>query len=389
MRRLYKIFSSLRLTLVLLGFAMALVFFGTLEQVELGIRAVQERYFESWFVVWSYPQAWPGGGVLPWLRLALPGGYLLGGLLLVNLACAQSRYFRMGWMYTGLALIHSGLLLLLIAGFGVSLFQEETQLFLEEGQAKNYSEDLYKAELALVDTTDPAQHRVAVVPFDALKPDEVYRPEGLLTMRVRDLKPNARVLPVVPNGPKPYEAADRGHAKDYPIAVQPYPLDYKDEQNNQPALLLSLYDAQETYLGTWFLSTALARSFPPQTLEHEGRTYTLALRARRAYTPYWMHLKRFTHERYPGTGVPKSFTSDVELLHPPDWRSDPARIEMNLPLRTHGQTYYQASFSGETQSILQVVRNPSWRLPYISLAFIALGLFLHFGLSLWRYRRSA
>ena len=55
------VFTSLRLTIVLLGFSVALVFFGTLDQVNIGINKAQKDYFESFFVAWQYPQEWPLG----------------------------------------------------------------------------------------------------------------------------------------------------------------------------------------------------------------------------------------------------------------------------------------------------------------------------------------
>ena len=55
------LFTSLRLTIVLLGFSVALVFFGTLDQVNIGINKAQKDYFESFFVAWKYPQEWPLG----------------------------------------------------------------------------------------------------------------------------------------------------------------------------------------------------------------------------------------------------------------------------------------------------------------------------------------
>ena len=54
-------FSSLRLTVTLLAFSMALVFFGTLDQVNIGINKAQEVYFESFGAVWKYPEEWPLG----------------------------------------------------------------------------------------------------------------------------------------------------------------------------------------------------------------------------------------------------------------------------------------------------------------------------------------
>ncbi len=52
-------------------------------------------------------------------------------------------------------------------------------------------------------------------------------------------------------------------------------------------------------------------------------------------------------------------------------------IYMNQPLRYDGKAFYQASYGkGDTLSILQVVSNPGWLLPYISCALITLGLLI-------------
>ena len=51
LERALKIISSLKLTIVLLAFGIALVFFGTLAQVDEGLYAAQNRWFRSFFVV--------------------------------------------------------------------------------------------------------------------------------------------------------------------------------------------------------------------------------------------------------------------------------------------------------------------------------------------------
>ena len=51
-------------------------------------------------------------------------------------------------------------------------------------------------------------------------------------------------------------------------------------------------------LGTWLVSDALGT---PQTFPCAGKTWSIALRPVRHYKPYSITLKKFTHERYPGT----------------------------------------------------------------------------------------
>ncbi len=50
LKRLIKIFTSLRLTVILLAFAILLVFVGTLAQVDEGLYNAQARYFRQWII---------------------------------------------------------------------------------------------------------------------------------------------------------------------------------------------------------------------------------------------------------------------------------------------------------------------------------------------------
>ena len=67
-------------------------------------------------------------------------------------------------------------------------------------------------------------------------------------------------------------------------------------------------------------------------------------------------------------------------------------ISMNQPLRHGGQTFFQSSFGstkeGKDLSVLQVVKNPGWLLPYISVAMMSFGLVWHFGYALLRFLRG-
>ena len=100
-----------------------------------------------------------------------------------------------------------------------------------------------------------------------------------------------------------------------------------------------------------------------------------------------MTLKKFQHDVYAGTDIPKNFSSLVEVSRPSTGEAREVLIYMNQPLRYGGKAFYQASFGkNDTLSILQVVENPGWLLPYVSCVLVALGLLVHFALGL---RRSA
>ncbi len=131
--RLYHIFSSLKLTVVLLALGLVLVFWGTLAQVHLGLYLAQDEFFRNFFVYWS-----PAGSDLK--LPVFPAGYTVGSLLLVNLALAHFRYYQPGQRKVGIVLIHSGVVLLLVGQLLTDVLSSESSLHLRHGETKNYSE---------------------------------------------------------------------------------------------------------------------------------------------------------------------------------------------------------------------------------------------------------
>ena len=105
--RLIKVFTSLRLTVVCLGFGLVLVFIGTLAQVDLGLYKAQNEYFRSFFIYWG-----PKG--VDWKVPVFPGGYLIGSVLLINLVSAHFSRFVWTRKKIGIWLVHVGLILLLL-----------------------------------------------------------------------------------------------------------------------------------------------------------------------------------------------------------------------------------------------------------------------------------
>jgi hypothetical protein len=129
-------------------------------------------------------------------------------------------------------------------------------------------------------------------------------------------------------------------------------------------------------LGTWLVSEFVDR---PQSFTLGNRVYELALRPRRHYTPFSVQLLKFQHEVYPGTDIPKNFSSRVLLQRPGTGEKREVLIYMNNPLRYAGETFYQASFDTDNQgTVLQVVRNPGWLTPYLSCVLVGLGLIVQF-----------
>src|SRR5437867_3478688 len=104
---LIKFFTSLKLTVACLVIGILLVFAGTLAQVDLGLYKAQNEFFRSFFVYWG-----PKGA--SWKIPVFPGGYLVGGFLLINLVSAH--FLRFSWTRNkaGIWLVHVAMILLLL-----------------------------------------------------------------------------------------------------------------------------------------------------------------------------------------------------------------------------------------------------------------------------------
>ena len=375
-RQVRNLFVSLRLTVVLLALSIILVFWAPLGQVNLGGWGVQQRFFHSFFV---------------FVRLGefrfpvFPGGYLIGGLLLVNLVSAHAYRFRMGWRKSGIWITHAGLILLLVGELVSGLVQQDFQMRLDEGETRNYSESIRLNELAIIDATDPKFDDVVAIPESMLANGTVVQ-SPKLPFRVvpREYYPNSTVTlrSKTPNAPPSPATQGMGPM----LAAVPAEVSYQDDLRNNPAAFVELV-GPEGSLGTWIVHTLLGN---PQEFNYAGRTWKLFLRPVRHYSPYSITLEKFSHDIYPGTDIPKNFSSKVRINPPEGGDGREVLIYMNNPLRYAGLTYYQASFDPSTDrtTILQVVRNPSWLAPYIACGAIALGLVIQFLIHLAEFARG-
>src|SRR6201987_5744071 len=180
LKGVFKPLASLRLTIVCLACGMFIVFVGTLDQVQIGVYEAQLRYFKSFFLYFTLP-----GSTfrIPYF----PGGYTLGADLLANLIAAHLARFKFTWKKSGILILHSGLILLLIGQLVTSLFEEESQIQLDEGQTKNTPESPYFDELAIIDSSGANTDEVISVPASKLaKGRSIPLPGEGLTLQVND-----------------------------------------------------------------------------------------------------------------------------------------------------------------------------------------------------------
>jgi len=342
-----RILASLQLTVISLLFMALLVIGGTIFQAERGVYAAQQEIFQSW-AFWLF-------GVLP-----LPGMLLVGTVLFVNLTCAVVFRLKYKWSGLGLIMIHIGLLVLLGGGFISSRYAREYFMTLGEGESSRMAEAAHEWELA-VWTEAGEKKQVLAVDIAGLRPGRPWTIPGLgLELTVGRFFRNCRLADVTATG----EAVLK--------EVQPA----ADPVDNIPGAILSITsprDGQRRF-------SLFAGSDAPVAQQFADRDCYFSLRLKRIILPLRLTLLDFKKTVYPGSEIPKSFTSRVEIESGGLRRE--ALIAMNHPLRFRGYTFYQSSYGEDgrhgVSSTLAVVRNAGRWLPYVSSALIFLGLVLHF-----------
>ena len=377
-KRILGFFSSLKLTVVLLGAGVILVFVGTLGQVDKGLYDAQNLYFRSFVLWWQIP----GMGIrVP----VFPAGYTIGSLLLANLVCAHFTRFKWSSKKSGIWLTHVGVILLLLGQLLTDLLQVESGMRLTEGETKNYSVSSRATELAFVDTSDKDYDNMVVVPDPLLsKGGEIKHDKLPFTIVVKKWYQNSSLRMRGPMVDKEEPPATQGMGPRLHITENAATT--KMDERDLPSVIIELRTATNS-LGTWLASLSLDE---PQTVEVGGKTWQLALRPTRYYKPFYIHLEQFRHDLYKGTEKAKNFSSRIRVIRPETGEDREVLIRMNSPLRYNGETYYQASFDPRDSrvTVLQVVRNPSWLTPYLACILVGLGLLVQFMIHLFGFVKS-
>ena len=367
--------ASLRLTVVLFVLAMVLIFAGTLAQRDTGNWDVVNAYFRSFAVLIplrnlifvNVPSVAP-----------FPGGYLIGGVMLVNLLAAHTVRFKFNRKRIGILTIHAGIVLLLVSEMVTGLSADEAIMSIDEGSYANFTEDLREVELAIIDPSDPDQDAVVVIPESILRRaagGEPIRHELLpFDVVIEEWMPNSQLLgpAMMRTNPEFEQNNPATHGIGRTLAAQPVPpiTGVEEQRVNLPAAYLTLQRDGET-LGTYLAS---AHFLQRQPIELDGNRYEIVLRFKRDYKPYTMHLIDFTHDKFIGTEKPRNFSSLIRLVDPEsatrtveckDLHEPPAALR--AVRRSTSQAFKKGDGSG---TILQVVRNPGWLLPYVSCTLV-------------------
>jgi hypothetical protein len=283
----------------------------------------------------------------------------------------------------------------------------EATMTIEEGEVVNYLDRSQQLELAFTETSNPDFDTVTVIPEKLLQDGAVVETDALpFDVKVHRFMHNS-------TRPQPLQNVPEQMKADYPqydgFGSRLYVAETREVSGtsgtrNAQAVDVELLDPDtgkslgRYILSLWMYPNFVNRSWDmPTNFTVDGKSYTAYFRFRREYAkapsgnPYSIQLVDFVHEKYEGTQTPKDFASKILLVNEGDGVERELRIWMNNPLRYAHRTFYQQSYlANDGGTVLQVVRNDTWMIPYLACMIVFVGMAAQFIQSFSRYlRRNA
>lgn len=292
----------------------------------------------------------------------------------------------------GIVLLHAGIALMLINEIVVYELHVEGSMQIHEGQTVNYAHDLRTVELAVVDPSGDEVDDVVVVPKSRLnKGERISDPALPFDIEVVDFQQNSKLRRAKPGEANKADAGsglkfiaeneragvgvDTNSAIDYSAAY----VQFLDKSSHQP-------------LGTYLVGIQQSMDGVNEKVKVGDKTYEVSLRLKRHYKPYAVKLIDVRTDKYMGTNTPQNYSSDIRLVDPEQNVDRTAHIWMNNPLRYAGETFYQSGApEGTDITILSIVSNSGWMIPYVACVIVLVGMLAQFTLTLTRFldRRRA
>lgn len=303
----------------------------------------------------------------------------------------------------GNVLIHLGIGLLMLGQFVFGDRQREERISLYEGERTSVAVQTDIVELAVIDTSPADKNRV--VAFDdplilsALRNKKPLSDEALpFEIRIEKWMSNSDMVTRRENAQAAKDAEGALGLPPEVALVEAGKSGGAKSEMNFASAYVSIREKETSkelgrYALTQFFNDPSVRPKPLlPSLESGGRTFELALRFRRNIKPFSFELQDVVLEQYTGTAIPKDYSSYVRILDPSGATLQEGRIWMNSPMRFRGETYYQSQYTSAAQSplrveqtVLQVVTNAGWLIPYVSCVLVGLGMLAHFSITLTRF----
>ena len=464
-KRTLKSLASLKLTVFLLSVSSILVFVGTLAQTGAGIWEVVDTYFRCAFSRVDLSIFVPGepSESLARLHFFFPGGFIIGGCLLVNLLSAHSLKFKINatgnrrvaglvvtaiglyliyylvdqgiktedipsayvdsykrvlyrlmsglssttvlligcWLLfkkrAGIVILHFGIILLLLAELVTAFYATEGTMTIAEGDSVSYVDISRDFELAISEPQQKGKSEQSITVHQSLLKENIgewQRVEGVpFEFKVLQWFKNADI-----KGHEVNDESFAGLGKEYKLVPVKESTGVEEARVSLPGMIAEFKSLDGKPLGKYVLSHRMYIERNPafaQDIEVDGKTKKLMFRNRRDYlysrgtnTPVEIKLIDFRHDTYLGTSVAKNFSSLINLSDKEKEIDRKVLISMNNPLRYTGRTFYQQSFApDESGTVLQVVHNPGWMIPYLCCVIVGVGMLFQFLLTLVKFSR--
>ncbi|MDZ4851466.1 MAG: cytochrome c biogenesis protein CcsA [Pirellulaceae bacterium] len=310
----------------------------------------------------------------------------------------------------GNVLIHLAVGMMMLGQFIFGDRQIEERITLGDGQTTNVAIRPDEIELAFIDSSDPTKDSVVAIDgrlllqsYRSQKP--ISDPALPVSFVVKQYMENSDLRRVT--GADKTNLASVGEGLQW-IAepTEKFGGAVEKRENNQSAYVEITDRESHKVIGTYLLvslfndNSAKSLGMRPDLLEDfqvNGKTISMGLRNRRTYKDYNVNLKEAQRVNYSGTQMVRDYSSFVHFSDSSDKDILDARIWMNNPVRYRGETFYQSGFypagseifEGQKlprdTTVLQVVTNAGWLMPYIACAFAGLGMLAHFGGTFLRF----
>ncbi|UTW67033.1 cytochrome c biogenesis protein CcsA [bacterium SCSIO 12643] len=119
------------------------------------------------------------------------------------------------------------------------------------------------------------------------------------------------------------------------------------------------------------------RVLPPELIETDGLYFSLAYGSKYIHLPFYIQLRDFQLDRYPGSMSPSSYASEITLIDEEQDIHEEHRIYMNHVLDHRGYRLFQSSYDQDEGGTVLSVNRDFWGtwLSYIGYILMGVGMF--------------
>lgn len=345
---LVRVAGSPLLTMALLGWTMVLLNWGTFSQVNAGTWVARERFFSAW---------WFNGP----LGIPLPGMRMIILVGVIHLLAVLPRFFNTrNPRGRHRIYLHIALLVFLVGILATSGTRSEFRLVLTDGESTTTAGSPSRWELLVQEMVGSGNpERIALRGMEN-RINEVFDAAGL-SVRVKRFFPNSISLA----GASPPYRLRR-------VPSSPSP------SKNIPGISLECSLSDQDAIRKVIV---YGGSSEPLVLSFGKRKWHIRLQRVQLRLPFRLTLESFRIDYYPGSRIPRGYTSQVRITAP--FRESVAQIRLNRPLRHAGLSIYQVSHiqdprGGHAYSVLAVVRDSGSWVPIATIPLIIITLSLLF-----------